>query len=688
MTVLDLRNAALGVDFEKGEISSLRIGGSERLAARLPLFRAGLRTADGEPLSVTADGADGITPTEDGAVYGFSALGLSVRIHLCEQDGEALWRAEAVPQDDRFCLEFLDLAPINLPRLSSNNARGDGGAILYPYNEGVLVTDSEARARSWFRHEQAAYPSKGSFSVFPNMICSQMLAYLWEDVGLYIGAHDEKRGVKEIDFFDEGDGVTLRFRLFCGVDFGETFVTDGPLVFCATDGKWQSAAERYRRWFEGALPEGAKKISENASLPEWYADLPLVVSYPVRGTHDTDEMKPNRLYPYAGALAVLDEIGRACDSRLLVLLMHWEGTAPWAPPYVWPPFGGEDELLAFQKSLRERGDLLGVYCSGFGYTLESKLIPDYRCEKEYAQKALDRGMCAGPDGRVAVSRICTAQRKGYDICPASEVGEALLHDAYAPLLASGLNYVQILDQNHGGGQYFCYSKEHGHPPVPGAWMTARMQKLLGKWNNAAKATLLGCESAAAEPFIGNLLFSDNRFHLNYQFGTAVPLYAYIYHEYVRNFMGNQVCCPFPERIDTLRYRMAYAFAAGDCMTLVLTENGEPASHWGTRDFVHLPDKAKAFTLIRNLTGFYREKAKPYLLSGRMIAPPDVEAPTVTYPSLHGEIALPAVISSAWEAEGKRALILVNPEDTDLACRVDGREITVGALGAEMVDIPT
>ena len=45
--------------------------------------------------------------------------------------------------------------------------------------------------------------------------------------------------------------------------------------------------------------------------------------------------------------------------------------------------------------------------------------------------------------------------------------------------------------------------------------------------------LLGCESAAAEPFIGGLLMSDNRYELNYPFGTVVPTYAYIYHEYVR-----------------------------------------------------------------------------------------------------------------------------------------------------------
>ena len=690
--VVNFNKISFLVDFGNGEIASLNIGGKERLAYKSPLFRVCLRKSTAENIIVTAYDAASCIEIEDGAIYtDFSGVALSVRVCFANENGEAAWRIAVIPSSDVCFVEWVDFLPITLPKLVANNEEGNGGRILFPYNEGVLVSDIDTREvdNAWLKHEDAKYPSKGSYAVFPNMVCSQMLAYLWDDVGLYIGVHDEQRGVKEIDFIKVACGVTLRFRLFCGTDFGEVFETKYPMIFSVIDGRWDAAAERYRKWFESTLPKNVRRIAENRELPEWYEDSPLVVTYPVRGVHDTDEMNPNKLYPYTNALLRLDAIKEACDSRLLVLLMHWEGTAPWAPPYVWPPFGDNENFNEFLRLLHEKGDMLGVYCSGFGYTIQSKLITEYNKEDEYIENELWRGMCASPEGKALISNICNDQRSGYDICPASDIGKSLLKNAYTPLLESELDYVQILDQNHGGGQYFCYSRDHGHAPAPGAWMTENMQEMLSNWNSIAKNKLLGCESAAAEPFIGNLLFSDNRFELNYMLGTPVPLYAYIYHEYLRNFMGNQVCCPFKIEEDTLRYRLAYSFSIGDSMTLVMSEDGRLASHWGIKDFSFPSDDEKTFGFIAKLTRFYKEYGKPYLYAGRMITSPEIECSTVMIPKANSEsfFSLPALLSSAWEArDGSRALIIVNPHDNDLECKVNGNKITVPSSDVIMIPL--
>ncbi len=693
MYTLHLNQMTLVVDFPKGQIHSLMIGGQERITCPAPLFRIRLRDRSGGAVLLTAYEAKISEKTSDGARYtnfeNAEGADLTVQVYLTESEGRAVWRIFVTPADDRWFVEWVDFPLVTLPALKDNHPEGKGGRILLPYNEGALISDLHAREQTDFRHYDPEYPSLGCYSLFPNMISSQMLAYLWKDVGLYLGAHDPSRGVKGIDFFGDGTGVTMQMRLFCGVDFGEPFDMNYPIVWAAVDHRWESAAEIYRRWFESSLPPQVKKVKDNPTLPSWYEDSPLVVSYPVRGKHDMDEMSPNALYPYTSALPLLEKLRRATESRLLVLLMHWEGTAPWAPPYVWPPFGGEKNFHAFKDALHAENDLLGVYCSGFGFTVQSNLIDTYNCCEMYDSRGLSDGMCTGPDGQVSISKICTGQRSGYDICPASPIGHALLAEAYSPLFKSGLDYVQILDQNHGGGQYFCYSRQHGHPPAPGPWMTEHMQHMLTEWNGQAPGMLFGCESAAAEPFIGNLAFSDNRFELNYMIGVPVPLYAYVYHEYVRNFMGNQVCSNLYEEDGTLPYRLAYSFSIGDCMTLVMAPEGDLMDHWGTRDFEHHPNKDVVCALIANLTRFYREQAKPYLYAGRMIPLPDFECEMKTFRCRYAakDPVMPAVHASAWEAaDGSKALILVNPSEENEDCVVQGEKTTVPALKAVLMKL--
>lgn len=693
MDTYKFRNISLGVDFDKGQIEQLFLCGKDRVAAKVPLFRVGLRDISGNPSEVSAYDAASHTARGTLHVYeGFSGTDLSsklnVKLSLSEKDGKAVWNISADPGANDVLIEYVDFPLVALPKLRENNENGDGGTVLFPYNEGVLVSDYTMRDQTAFYHWPLVYPSYGSLAVFPNMICSQMTAYLFDDAGIYFGAHDKGRALKGIDYFDIGGAIEIRFRLFTGCDTGAVYEPGYDMVWSACGPDWQSAAAIYREFFEENLPPRAKKITENENLPDWYGDEPLVVSYPVRGTHDMDRMDPNAFFPYINALPALDDISEKTGAKVLALLMHWEGTAPWAPPYVWPPYGGTEPFYEFADALRERGMLIGVYCSGFGYTLKSNVVEDYSNEKEFSEQHLIDSMCAGPDQVVKLSNICPGQRSGYDICPATEKGRNILAKAYTPLFESGVDYAQILDQNHGGGQYLCYSKSHGHPAAPGVWMTQNMQNLLSSWNQKAGKMILGCESAASEPFIGNLLLSDNRYEINYFIGTPVPLYAFIYHEYVRNFMGNQVCCPLEQNEDTLCYRLAYSFAAGDLMTVVLTPEGKIMSDWGTRDFSKLPDKDYVLGFIKTLTNFYKESGKKYLHCGRMISLPGLTCGTIALPTRFiSKKAFFEVICTAWEAsDGEKALICVNPGRNDAKIQLNGVKYNVPALGVRLLNI--
>ncbi|MBO5212771.1 MAG: hypothetical protein J6B60_04440 [Clostridia bacterium] len=673
------------INTESGVISSLMLKGKERCVSDSSIFCARLRDKSGNCIYIDSTKAQICRITDGCIVYSgfgkdFSELTAKIKITA---DDEILWQISIESVSCEYAIEWVEFPKICFPRLIDNNT--NGGKILFPYDEGTILTNETLLPRY-----EPEFPSSGAYFMFPNKVCSQFLAYLFDDIGLYIGAHDPKRGLKCIDFYPADDGISLQIRLFSGADFGESFTPKFPVVWKVCTGEWKSAADIYRRWFESNLPNNTVPIRENKTLPKWYEESPLIVTYPVRGIHDMDKMEPNALFPYTNALPILNKIKSATNSKIMALLMHWEGTAPWAPPYVWPPFGGEKIFNEFRDELHKNGDLIGVYCSGFGYTLRSTLIESYNCEEKIRRENVLEGVCHSPQNKPELGITCTPyQRYGYDICPASSRGREILDEAYTPLFESEIDYAQILDQNHGGGQYMCYARDHSHPPMPGEWMTSSMQDLLFNWRSKAPNMLFGCESAAAEPFIANLLMSDNRFELNYPFGTPVPLYAYIYHEYVRNFMGNQCGCPFEPKCDTLRYRLGYSFSIGDLMTLILAPNGNLMTHWGTHDFESCPDMEKTLLFIRNLTKFYNDEAKEYLYSGKMSLAPDIRCEKIDIPMFRGRdfATLPRLLSSCWEAKDKKtAYIVVNPENEPIAFSIGDKSYEAPPLDAVLIVI--
>ena len=68
----------------------------------------------------------------------------------------------------------------------------------------------------------------------------------------------------------------------------------------------------------------------------------------------------------------------------------------------------------------------------------------------------------------------------------------------------------------------------------------------------------------------------------------------------------------------------------------------------------------------------------------MIPAPKVECESVVFATYDKDrtLTLPAVLSSAWEAEDRgRALILVNPSENEAKCKINKKSVTVPPLDA-------
>ena len=649
-------NGEMEIDLAQGVLVSLQGNGRDLCAGNTyPLFVVAMIAENYEKSKISSLDCrlEGVEEKGEEYILTYTYLDkIVVKASIACGADEFRFRIQ-VQNDTKDLIEWVEYPGISLEDDLDGSKKSN---ILWMFNEGALV--SYCKDKMW-PYEEPEYPSWGTLGVFPNMVQSQFMAYLYGGGGLYIGCHDKDYGVKQIDFYHKDERIKLQLRFYSGACYGEDFSMDFDVVFRFFDGEWQDACEIYRTWYEGVTT--LKKVEENEDLPAWYHESPLVVALPIRGAHDTAEMAPGRYYPYDTVWKDVDRISAKTNSKLLVLLMQWEGTAPWAPPYVWPPYGGAEAFVQFAEKLHAMGHYLGLYCSGFSWTQQSKLIAEYNKEKEFEERNLQAEMCVSPEQTLSYSRICRPQRVGYDFCPTSKVLHDIIKTEVENMFAAGVDYVQLLDQNHGGNSYFCYSKSHGHPHSPGSWQVDAMNGILENIHQDKR--LFGCESAAAEPFIKNLLFSDNRWTYAELVGDAVPAYAYIYHSKVNNFMGNQSCCPIQYTEGDYRYRITYSFLAGDMLTIVLDNEGDIMHYWGSaRRGVAKPDQESTYRMLETCNAWRRD-AKEYLCYGDMVKPkPYACEEYCEFTVLRRQEflkKLPKVLSNAFVHNGKRADILVN-----------------------------
>ncbi|MGN1141920.1 MAG: DUF6259 domain-containing protein, partial [Oliverpabstia sp.] len=561
--------------------------------------------------------------------------------------------------------EWFEFPQITVP----NRLKDDGGEfeLFWPAMEGLIIGTCRHREilTGATQYREIGYQSQGLGGFYPGVCQMQFMAFYDSDAGLYFAAHDPMHHPKTVEFREENNGIALEFRLFNDAAKGK-YRMSYAMVTAGFEGDWHDAAEIYRNWMQENT-DMPMKLKDSVNTPKWLSDAPLVMIYPVRGNTDTGDMTPNLYYPYKNILPITEKFSDKTNSKIMTLLMHWEGTAPWAPPYVWPPFGGEEQFKDFVDTMHNQGNLVGVYCSGIGWTVKSTLQPDFDMSDRYDESLI----CRTPADTIEQTKIIGDDiRYGLDMCPydTEKVGNIASGEILS-IAKSGCDYAQYFDQNLGGESSFCYAQNHGHPAGPGIWQNEAMIKLFRKirmdLNAIGSNMLLGCESASSEPYIEYLKFNDLRYVFGFLAGKPVPAYAYLFHEYINNFMGNQDWIEGsmdPEKNpDCLLFRLAYSFIAGDILSVTLGDQGNIIWGWGVRWDKKIPEQEKIFTLIRNLNAWRREY-KEFLHLGKMVKPLQLEETHDYTLYLREEIKLvyQTLLTSRWEnAEGIQKQVIVN-----------------------------
>lgn len=671
---------------ERGAMTSFRTNDTEMLAEKAderPLFTIRMRDDQGCPIDIESFSFQKISSehTDEKLTFYYSQqeqcnITVTATINVHPQEDQIEFWIE-IHNDTDYYVEYIDYPEITVP----NNFISDGGTgkLFWPGMEGCEVEDPsqrDSKMAQGFCYQPISYPSKGWEGFYPGPAQMQFMAYYSDQAGFYFAAHDTEHLPKAIEYHTTNYGVRMEYRTFLALDKHTHYSVKFPFVLKTGIRDWMDAAEMYRDFVEGHYLDLPPKFMDKETTPQWLKETPMVLICPVRGEKDTGQMNPNCYFPYMNIVPVVEKYAKELDTQIMILLMHWEGTAPWAPPYIWPPYGGEELFHQFVEKIHETGNLVGLYASGIGWTDESVLWPKYQKKKFREEQGLIDIMCAAPDQTVPHSLICNGPiRWGYDMCPANPFVKDCVIQEITKVIDSGVDYLQYFDQNLGGMSELCYSKKHGHLPVHGKWAVDAMNDLYAAVEKLVKdkqsQLVIGCEAAAAESYHRTLAFSDLRYNINFYFAKSVPAYAYVYHQYLFNFMGNEntfnVAIPHTHNPYSLHFRMAYSFVAGDILTGVLNGKGDLFWDWGTVWDVESPDQVTLMMLVKNLIRLRKGLAKKYLSVGRMVRPLDYQTNGV-FKLIRCDgtvVRYDDVLSSAWELDsGERAQIFVNFTDSD------------------------
>ena len=659
---------------EKGTIASFRstFGVDRELLIPghegLPLFKIEFLNDHAEFKTVTSSEAKEVTVSKNGnrdeptITIEYKELGqlpVDARVTIRCPAAETLtyWNLEVNNRTTSW-IGHIQFPVIEVP---FDNPTGESFShILWSFADGALAgpVQPSMSVGAWGGREKDM-PEIWRYNNYPGEWTStQLMAYYNDAGGLYVACDDAKGLPKFIDPLMESDGVTLGLGHYPGTRGpGETRLPYN-VVLGTFHGDWYAAAEIYRNW-ASSQPFCATKLAERRDVPKWLTESPVGIAFPMRGQGDWDPPAAvNPEYtPLTSALPYLDKLAAALESPLMPIVFNWEHGGPWVQPDAYPPVGGEAPVREFMAKAKANGWHPIIYGDGLCWVTWQKNtnydgIPYFRAhggEDAVVRKA---------DGTFLED--VWAWRKNYVACVGTEKGRQMVLDMTRRMAELGPSAIQQFDQ--GPGPRACYATRHGHPPVPGPWMTEAFNSLVRSDEDTARSVnptvAMSCEGAPPETYLQRFQTWDARV-------STCPLYSFLYHEYGNGFEGF-----YTNRVndEALRLSAARALVNGYLVDFTLRDKGRIEYDWDQTWTRAVPDQAAILDWAKRSNRFRAGVAHDYLVYGRMLRPLIVRGVTERDFGWGKESS---VQSATWQApDGRTGVVLANSADLPESPRIE------------------
>lgn len=681
-------NYRLQLNADKGTIESFRISGTDHEIlisnhASLPLFKIEFRGDDLKFRSVASSEAKKVDVTryvDNGGelivinYQGISDLGVSAKVTIRCPRNEALtyWSLE-VDNPTKMWIGHMQFPIVEVP-FDSNPTETNRSYILSSLYDGVLsspVTPTTVIG-SW-RRPRISSPEMWRGTNYPRECTAQLLAYYNNFGGLYIACEDAKGLPKLISPVIERDGVTMGLGHYPGTQGPVKTKLAYEVALGTFRGDWHTAAEIYRNWAT-RQPFASRKLIERSDIPKWLLQPLVGVAFPMRGQGDWDPpAKINPEYsPATNALPYLDKLAKEFNTPLLPIVFNWEHAGPWVQPEAYPPVGGETGMKKFMKASKAKGWHPVLYGNGINWVAGQKNT-GYNGMEYFRSHGGESAVSRRWDGGIMVG---DSWRKVYPTCVATEPARKMILGMTRGMAELGPDVIQQFDQ--GVGAIHCYATDHGHPPVPGPWMTEAFGSLLKEDNKVARSlnpsVAVSSEGAPPEVYLQDFQLWDARIGGGGSLNCS--LYSFIYHEYLPSHAGFYLNSVNDE---ALRASVARAFVKGYMLNFTLRNKGQIAFEWNHIWDRAIPDQKAILDWAKRATHFRTGAARDFLVFGQMQRPWNIKGvPARDY----GYGPEPLVQSATWKApDGRMGVTLANYSDVK-----EGLSVELPGDGAKKIVI--